>query len=247
VPVYSNPQGIVYSNEVIKELAEMHAAPDFKIFWDNAYAVHTFKGEFPQISCLLQACKEAGNYDRALMFSSFAKISLAGAGLGAMAASEKNLSIMREYITIQTIGPDKMNQLRHAKFFKNYEGVIAHMKKHGELLLPKFNLVLNKLEETLSSKGIASWETPSGGYFVSVDVLPGCAKRTISICAEAGLIMTNAGATFPYGKDPQDSNLRIAPTLPSISQLKPAIELFCLAVEMAALEKLIEKGSLQAR
>ena len=242
VPVFSNPQGVVYSDECIAEMAALKpAAKDFRILWDNAYMIHAFEGEAPKTLNLLRECEKNGHYDMALMFTSFSKISFAGAGVSAMAASPANLAKMRDHLIVQSIGPDKMNQLRHIRYFKDREGVLAHMKKHGDLLRPKFNIVLGELSAKLKGKGIGTWLKPKGGYFVAFDTLPGCAKRTIALCAEAGLTMTAAGAAFPYGKDPQDSNIRIAPSFPSSDQLRQAMELFCIAVELAALEKLIKR------
>ena len=243
VPVFSNPQGIVYSDEVIKEMAALKpAADDFRILWDNAYIVHSFEGEPPKTANLLRECEKQGSYDMALMFTSFSKISYPGAAVCAMAASPANLNRMRDHLIIQYIGPDKMNQLRHVRFFKDAAGVRAHMRKHADVLRPKFDAVLEALSARLGGKEIGSWLTPRGGYFVSFDAIPGCAARTIALCAEAGLIMTAAGAAYPYGRDPHDSNIRIAPTFPSASQLKQAMELFCTAVELAALEKLLAEA-----
>jgi len=241
VPVFSNPQGIVYSANCVKALAALQpAAPDFRIFWDNAYIVHAFEGEPPIPANLLRECEKAGNYDMPIMFASFSKISFPGAAVSAMSASPANLDLMRKHLSIKTIGPDKLNQLRHVKYYKDADGVRGHMKKVGAQLAPKFNAVLEELTANLEGKGIGSWLKPHGGYFVAFDTLEGCAKRTINLCAEAGLILTPAGATFPYGKDPADSNIRIAPSFPSVSQLKQAMTLFCCAVELAALEKLLE-------
>ena len=242
VPVFSNPQGVVYSDEVIREIAALKpAAEDFRILWDNAYIVHSFEGAPPKVLNLLRECEAQGNGDMALMFTSFSKISFPGAGVSAMAASPSNLAKMRNHLSVQTIGPDKLNQLRHVRFFKDAQGVLEHMKKHGEVLRPKFNIVLDTLDTKLKGKGIGTWLKPKGGYFVAFDSLPGCAKRIVKLCAEAGLILTTAGAAYPHGNDPQDSNIRIAPTFPSLKQLKQAMELFCVAVELAALEKLLNE------
>ena len=243
VPVFSNPQGIAYSDEVIKELAALKpAAKDFRIMWDNAYIVHSFDADPPKTANILRECEAQGNYDMPIMFTSFSKISFPGAGVCAMAASPANLAKMRSHMIVQTIGPDKINQLRHVRFFKDAEGIHSHMRKHGEILRHKFKVVMDELTTGLGGKGIGEWISPKGGYFVSFDTLPGCAKRTVELCAEAGLIMTPAGATYPYGKDPQDNNIRIAPTFPPVGQLKQAMELFCVAVELAALEKLMFEG-----
>ena len=239
VPVFSNPQGIVYTDEVIREIATLKpACKDFRILWDNAYMIHPFEGEIPKTLNLLSECEIAGSYDMPLMFTSFSKVTLAGAAVSAMAASPANLKRMRDHLIVQSIGPDKLNQLRHVRFFKDAQGVRIHMKKHGDILRPKFDIVLNELEARLGGKDIGTWLTPKGGYFVSFDALEGCATRIIELCAEAGLVMTPAGAAFPYGKDPKDCNIRIAPTFPSLGQLKQAMELFCTAVELASLERL---------
>lgn len=241
VPVFSNPQGVVYSDEVIKEMAALKpAAADFRILWDNAYVIHSFEGEPPQTANILRECEKQEAYDMPLVFTSFSKISFPGAGVSAMAASPANLAKMRAHMIVQTIGPDKINQLRHVRFFKDLEGIRSHMKKHGSILRRKFNVVLDALTAELAGKGIGSWISPKGGYFVSFDAMPGCAKRTVALCAEAGLIMTTAGATYPYGNDPDDSNIRIAPSFPDVGQLEQAMELFCVSVELAALEKLSE-------
>jgi len=242
VPVFSNPQGYVYSDEIIQAIAKLSpASPDFRIYWDNAYAIHPFEGEVPQIANLLRECESAGTQDNVLIFTSFSKITFPGAAVAAVAASPINLDLLRKHLIIQTIGPDKINQLRHVRFFGDLAGVHGHMKKHADILRPKFEIVLSQLEKNLAGKGIAQWSIPKGGYFVSFDTLPNCAKRTIAICAEAGLVMTNAGATFPYGKDPQDKNIRIAPSFPPVEQLEIAMQLFCLAVEMAAIEVILWK------
>ena len=241
VPVFSNPQGYVYSDETILELAALDfAAPDFRILWDNAYAVHQFEGEPLKPLNILRACQEKGVYDKVIMFTSFSKISFAGSGVAALAASPNNLEKIRSHMAVSTLGPDKINQLRHVRFFKDANGVHKHMKKHAALLRPKFDLVERQLTESLSGKGIAHWHRPRGGYFVPFDTLPGCAKRTVALCKEAGLTMTPAGATYPHGHDPQDRNIRIAPSAPQIAQLQEAMKLFCLAVELAALEKIMD-------
>ena len=241
VPVFSNPQGVVYSDGIIKEMAALKpAADDFRIFWDNAYIVHSFEGDAPKILNLLKECEACGAYDRAVMFTSFSKITFPGAGVAALAASPANLDMMRKHLMPQTIGPDKLNQLRHVRYFKDAAGIYSHMRKHAEALRPKFMTVLDILESKLGGKDIGTWLKPSGGYFISFDTLPGCAARTIALCAEAGLVMTPAGAAYPYGKDPLDSNIRIAPSFPPLDQLKQAMELFCTVVELAALERLLK-------
>lgn len=241
VPVFSNPEGVVYSDQIIKEMAELKPAnKDFRIFWDNAYIVHAFEGDIPQTANLLRECEKNGAYDMPLMFTSFSKISFSSAGTVAMAASPANLDKMRRHLIVQTIGPDKINQLRHVRFFGSKEKVHAHMKEHAKILAPKFHAVLDELDFKLKGKGVGSWHMPRGGYFISFEAMPGCAKRIVALCKDAGLIMTPAGATFPYGVDPNDSNIRIAPSFPPIDQLKQAMGLFCVAVELAALEKLID-------
>lgn len=240
VPKYSNPDGITYSDETVDRLAAMvTGAEDFRIFWDNAYIVHHLTDEPDQLKNILKACEAAGNPDRVFIFASSSKISFSGAGIAMMAASEKNIEAIKKQIFIQTIGPDKLNQLRHVKFFKTADNITQHMKKHAAILKPKFEKVLETLQEQLADKEIASWTKPNGGYFISLNVLEGCAAAVVAKAKEAGLVLTAAGATFPYGKDPKDKNIRIAPTLPPIEELEKAIELLCVCVEMVCLEKLI--------
>jgi len=241
VPVFSNPEGIVYSDETVRRLAALKpAAEDFRLYWDNAYCIHHFNGRQPVVPNILRECEKAGNPHMPLIFASFSKVSLAGAGVAAMAGSLSNCEYIRQRFFVQTIGPDKLSQLRHVRFFKNYEGVMKHMGKMAEILRPKFATVLDKLADELEGLGIAEWNKPEGGYFISFNILDGCAKRTVALCKEAGVVMTGAGATYPYGKDPRDRNIRIAPTYPSVSELQKAMEVFCLAVKIAALEKLME-------
>ncbi|MDF2596748.1 MAG: aminotransferase [Clostridia bacterium] len=240
VPKYSNPDGITYSDETVDRLAAMVTrAEDFRIFWDNAYIVHHLTDEPDQLKNILKACEAAGNPDRVFIFASSSKISFSGAGIAMMAASEKNIEAIKKQIFIQTIGPDKLNQLRHVKFFKTADNITQHMKKHAAILKPKFEKVLEILQEHLADKEIASWTKPNGGYFISLNVLDGCAAAVVAKAKEAGLVLTAAGATFPYGKDPKDKNIRIAPTLPPIEELEKAIELLCVCVEMVCLEKII--------
>ena len=245
VPKYSNPTGITYSDEVVRRLAAMDtAAPDFRIFWDNAYAVHHFSADAAEQDTVLDiatACREAGNPDRYLKFGSTSKITFPGAGVAAVAASPANIAEIKRHMSAQAIGHDKLNQLRHVKYFKDADGIRAHMKKLGEALRPKFDMVLNTLETELGGTGLASWVSPKGGYFVALDTLPGCAKRTVALAKEAGVTMTGAGATWPYGKDPKDSNIRIAPTFPTLDELDKAIHLFCLCVKLAGVEKVLEE------
>ncbi len=241
VPKYSNPEGKTYSDAVVRRIAGMKtAAPDFRVFWDNAYIIHHLTDEHEQLLNIFEAAKEFGTEDRVLEFCSTSKISYAGAGVGAMAASESNIAWTKKLMTVQAIGPDKINQLRHVRYFKDVQGIEAHMKKHAALLKPKFDMVLSMLEEHLGGTGAGTWHTPKGGYFISFDAMPGCARRIHALCKEAGVVMTGAGATFPYGKDPQDSNLRIAPSLPPVEELKAAAEVFCVCALLAAVEKRLE-------
>jgi len=239
VPVFSNPDGCVYSDETVRRLAALKpAAEDFRLYWDNAYAIHHFTGDRPVIPNILKECERAGNRDMPLVFASFSKVSMAGAGVAAMASSLSNCEYIRKRFFTQTIGPDKLSQLRHVRFFKDYDGVMAHMAKVAEIIRPKFETVLQALKTELGGLGIGAWKEPSGGYFISFDTLPGCAKRTVALCKEAGVTLTGAGATFPYGRDPEDRNIRIAPTYPPIGELRAAMEVFCLAVRLATLEQL---------
>jgi transcriptional regulator len=245
VPVFSNPDGYVYSDEVVRRIANLKpAAVDFRIYWDNSYTIHHFSGERPVIPNILRECEKAGNPHMPLIFTSFSKISFPGAAVAAIASSKSNCDFIRKRLTIQTIGPDKLNQLRHVRFFKDLNGVLAHMEKMAEILRPKFEVVLGTLQTELSGKGVATWTTPSGGYFVSLNTEEGCAKRTVALCKDAGIVMTGAGATFPYGKDPLDRNIRIAPSFPPIAELKTAMEVFCVCVQIAAIEKLLNLKSL---
>lgn len=245
VPKYSNPEGIIYSDEVIARVAALKpAAPDFILMWDNAYCVHEFDGPFVPFAEILSLCEQAGSPDMVFEFASTSKITLPGAGVACMAASKANLDHIKKIASFQTIGFDKVNQLRHVKFLKNKENVLALMKKHAAILKPKFAAVLDALDREIAPLGIANWNRPTGGYFISLDSLPGCARRTLALCKEAGVVMTAAGATHPYGKDPKDTNIRIAPTLPPVSELVAAIAVFCISLKLATLEKLIaEKAS----
>ena len=240
VPKYSNPEGRVYSEECVRRLASMKtAAPDFRIIWDNAYIVHHLTDERPFLLNIFDECAAAGNADRVLMFTSTSKITYAGAGVAAMACSDANVEWTKKIMTVQAIGPDKINQLRHSLFFPNAAAVEEHMKKHAVLLKPKFDTVIELLERELGGLGIADWTTPKGGYFISFNSLPGCAKRIHKLCADAGVVLTNAGATFPYGIDPEDKNIRIAPSLPPVKELYAAMEVFCICTKLAAAEKLL--------
>jgi aspartate/methionine/tyrosine aminotransferase len=240
VPKYSNPEGITYSDAVVERFAKLKPkATDFRIFWDNAYAVHHLTDKPDILKNIMTCCRENGNEDMIFIYGSTSKITFPGVGIAAMGASEANLKEIKKQIGIQTIGPDKLNQLRHTKYFGDINGIIAHMKKHACILKPKFDIVLDTLETELSSTGLAQWKKPNGGYFISLDTINGCAKRTIKLCKEAGVVMTTAGATYPYAKDPADKNIRIAPTFPPVSELKIAIDLFCLCVKIAGIEKLL--------
>lgn len=237
VPKYSNPEGVVYSDETVRRFAALKPkADDFRIFWDNAYAVHDLYG-YIKLANLLKLAYEYGNENLPIIFASTSKISFAGAGVAVMAASKANLEKTKKSMSIQTIGHDKLNQLRHVRFFKNAAGVYEHMKKHAELLRPKFETVIKAFSKELGPLGIASWSEPKGGYFLSLDVVPGCAKRVYELAKGAGVNLTPVGAPFPYGIDPKDSNLRIAPSYPPVSELKEAVEVLCLCVKLAAAEK----------
>ena len=242
IPKYSNPSGGTYSAETVKRLAALKpAAKDFRIFWDNAYVIHhLYEDKQDELLDIFEECKKNGNEDMVYQFASTSKISFPGSGIAAMSASTANLDFVKKQMTVQTIGHDKINQLRHVKFFKNIDGLNAHMMKHAELLRPKFDAVLNTLESELAGTGIANWTKPLGGYFVSLDVMEGCAKKVVAMCKDAGMVLTGAGAPFPYGKDPKDSNLRIAPSYPSPAELLEASKVLALCTKIAAIEKLIE-------
>ncbi len=241
VPKYSNPQGISYSDDTVRRFAALKpAAADFRIYWDNAYAVHhLYEDEQDEILDILEECEKAGNPDIVYMFGSTSKISMAGAGIAAMAASEANLNAIKKSMSIRTICYDKINQLRHARYFKDIEGVKEHMKKHAAIIRPKFEAVLAVLERELGGLGIGSWVKPRGGYFISFEAMDGCAKNIVRKCKEAGVTLTKAGAPFPYGKDPHDSNIRIAPTFPTAEEMVEATDLFVLCVKLASIEKLL--------
>lgn len=240
VPMYSNPTGITYSDDVVRRLAYMKTkAPDFIIMWDNAYCLHHLYDEHDKLADIISLCREAGNPDRVYMFGSTSKVTFAGAGVAFMASSKANIDHVKKLISIQTIGADKINMLLHVRFLKDAKNVAEHMKKHAEIVRPKFEAVIEILERNLSGKGIAAWSKPKGGYFISLDVYEGCAKKTVQLAKEAGVVFTPAGATFPYGKDPKDSNIRIAPTYPPIPELRTAIEVLCVCVELAALDRIL--------
>lgn len=241
VPKYSNPQGICYSDETVDRLASMKtAAKDFKIFWDNAYGVHPVF-EDVKVKNIIDACEEAGTKNRPYYFFSTSKITFPGAGVSLIASSDENINEIKKVMGAQTIGYDKVNQLRHVQFFKNAEGLRVHMQVLAECMRPKFETVLKYLNKELAGTGLAVWEEPKGGYFVSVDVYPGCAEEVVRLAKEAGVVLTGAGATYPYRKDPKDSNLRIAPTYPTVEELEQAMELFCVCVKKAALHKLVRE------
>ncbi len=243
VPKYSNPTGVTYSDEVVRRLASMAcAAPDFRIFWDNAYAVHHFSAkaaEQDRVLDIAAACAAAGNPERYLKFGSTSKITFPGAGVAAVAASPANVAEIKRHMNAQAIGHDKLNQLRHARFLDEGRGLASHMAAHGALMEPKFELVCRRLDEELGEAGIATWTNPRGGYFVSFEGPAGCARRIVALAKEAGVTMTGAGATWPYGDDPNDSNIRIAPSLPPLEELDAAMDVFCCCVKRAALEKML--------
>lgn len=242
VPKYANPTGISYSDEVVRRMAALKpAAKDFRIFWDNAYCIHhLYEDQQDQILDIISECEKAGNPDMVFEFASTSKVSFSGAGMAAIAASKANLEDIKKTMTIQTIGHDKINQLRHVKFFKNRAGLDAHMKKHAALMRPKFEAVLNVLNEELGGLEIGSWIVPRGGYFISFTAMEGCAKEIVAKCKEAGMVLTGAGATYPYGKDPSDSNIRIAPSFPTPEEMHDAAELFVLCVKLVSVEKLLQ-------
>lgn len=240
VPQYSNPDGISYSDETVKRFANLKpAAKDFRIFWDNAYCIHHLTENPTVILNILDEAKKAGNEDIVYIFGSTSKITFPGAGVAVMGASKKNVEELKKYLGISIISYDKMNQLRHVKFFGDFKGMCEHMNKHREIIAPKFNHVCEALESEIAPLGIGSWTVPEGGYFISFNALNGCAKRIVQLCAEAGVTLTGAGATFPYGKDPDDKNIRLAPTYPSMDELKKAMELFIICVKLASAEKLL--------
>lgn len=242
VPMYSNPEGITYSDEVVKRFANLSpAAKDFRIFWDNAYCIHHLKDTPDTLLNILDECKKSGKPNMVYIFGSTSKITFAGAGVAVMGASEENINHIKKIMSMQTIGHDKMNQLRHLKFFGTYENMLEHMKKHRQIIEPKFNKVLEALDKEIAPLGIASWKNPNGGYFISVDTLDGCAKRVVSLCKDAGVVLTGAGATFPYGIDPRDRNIRIAPTYPPLEELELAMQLFCICLKLASAEKLLNQ------
>lgn len=243
VPKYANPTGISYSDDTVRRFARLKpAAKDFRIFWDNAYSIHhLYDDKRDVILELLNECVKAGNPDMVLKFISTSKVSFPGSGIAALAASEANLEDAKQYMSFQTIGHDKLNQLRHVRFFNDMQGMYNHMRKHAKILRPKFEKVQEVLEKELGGLGIGTWTKPLGGYFISFDAMPGCAKAIVAKAKEAGLIMTGAGATYPYGKDPKDSNIRIAPSFPTVEELEAASKIFVLSVKLVSVERLLSK------
>ena len=240
VPKYSNPDGIVYSSETVRRLAALKpAAKDFRIFYDNAYVVHHLTDDEVEIPEIFSLARQYGNEDMIYEFASTSKICYPGAGVACMVASQANVDFIKKQMFYQTIGPDKINELRHIKYFKDVDGIKAHMRKHAQVLRPRFDAVTDTLSRELSGLGIGNWITPKGGYFVSFNAMAGCAKRIVVLMKEAGVVMTGAGATFPYKNDPQDSNIRIAPSFPSVEDLQMAMDIFCVCVKLAAIEKLL--------
>jgi DNA-binding transcriptional MocR family regulator len=247
VPKYSNPTGEVYSDEVVERLARMPAkAADFRIFWDNAYAVHHFGTGPARLADILQAGRKAGHPDRVIIFGSTSKISFAGSGLAFMAGSKATMDWARSHLGFQTIGPDKLNQMRHVVFFRNMAGIESHMQRHAAILKPKFDCVHEVLGRELSGKGIAEWTRPMGGYFTSINTWDGCARRVVQMAADAGVKLTPAGSTYPNKRDPRDCNIRIAPSFPSVPDIRSAMEVLTVCVEIATLEKLEQSGSVSS-
>ena len=239
VPKYSNPDGIIYSAETIRRIASMKpAAPDFLLMWDNAYCIHEFEGDYVEFPDILAECAKYGNADMVFEFASTSKVTLPGAGISCFACSEANMAYMEKLIGIQVISFDKVNQQRHVLYLKDKAHTLELMKRHAAIMGPKFRCVVDALDREIAPLEIASWRRPKGGYFVSLYAMPGTAKRTLALCKEAGVTMTGAGATYPYGRDPQDSNIRIAPSLPPVEELEQAIAVLCVCLKMAALEKL---------
>ena len=239
VPKYSNPEGIIYSAETVRRMASLKpAAPDFVVMWDNAYCIHEFEGDYVEFPSMIVECEKAGNPDLVFEFASTSKVTLPGAGISCFACSEANLAYMEKLLTVQVISFDKVNQQRHVLYLKDKAHTLELMKKHAEIMGPKFRAVVDALDREIAPLEIASWRRPKGGYFVSMDAMPGTAKRTLALCKEAGVTMTGAGATFPYGKDPKDSNIRIAPSLPPVEELEQAIAVLCVCLKIAALEVL---------
>ncbi|WP_041522463.1 aminotransferase class I/II-fold pyridoxal phosphate-dependent enzyme [Gilvimarinus agarilyticus] len=243
VPKYSNPTGVVYSDETVDRIAQLGkiAHADFRVLWDNAYAVHDLNSDGPELASVFDACAKHGTDNTVIQFASTSKITHAGAGVAFMAASDANLAGIKKFLSASTIGPDKVNQLRHAQFLPNRAALMTHMQKHAELLQPRFDAVLTALDSAFSGTDLGSWETPQGGYFVSFDTRPGCAKETVRLAAEAGVKLTPAGATFPYGDDPNDCNIRIAPSVPSVEEVVGAMEVFVTCVKLASVRQALSQ------
>lgn len=243
VPKYSNPTGVTYSDEVVRRFANLKpAAEDFRIYWDNAYCIHhLYDDNQDEILNILEECEKAGNPNMVYMFASTSKVSFPGSGVSAVASSLENIEFIESQMAVQTIGHDKINQLRHARYFKNIQGMKEHMRKHADLMRPKFEAVLDVLDKELGELGIGTWTKPHGGYFISFDAMEGCAKAIVAKCKEAGVVLTGAGATYPYGKDPEDSNIRIAPSFPTPEEMAMATNLFVLCVKLVSVEKLLNK------
>ena len=240
VPKYSNPEGVIYSAETISRIAHLRpAAPDFLLMWDNAYCIHEFDGDYVPFPDILALCREAGNPDMVFEYASTSKITLPGAGVSVMATSEANMRYITKLLGVQTISYDKVNQLRHVRYLQDKAHTLALMKRHAAIMKPKFDAVLRALDTQIAPLGIAQWKRPKGGYFVSLDTVDGLAKRTLALCREGGVVMTGAGATFPYGVDPRDRNIRIAPSLPPVEELETAMDVFCTCLRLAALEQLL--------
>ena len=240
VPMYSNPTGISYSDEVVRRFAMLKpAAKDFRILWDNAYCVHHLSDEHDKIINIIEECEKAGNPDMVVEFASTSKISFPGSGVAVIAASRANIDFIKSQLTFQTIGYDKLNQLHHVQYFRDINGIMEHMKRHAAIVKPKFDAVLSALDREIAPLGIGEWNSPRGGYFISFDSLDGCAKRIVGLAKDAGVVMTGAGATYPYCRDPRDSNIRIAPTYPTVDELNLAREIFCICVKLASVEKLL--------
>ena len=244
VPKYSNPQGITYSDETVKRFAALKpAAKDFRIMWDNAYIIHELTDEPEELLNIFDECKKCGSEDLVIEFCSTSKITFPGSGVAAMALSANNMKVIKNRYMYQTIGYDKLNMLRHVRFFKDIDGMKAHMEKHKAVIKPRFDMVIEKIKENIEEYGIISYREPKGGYFISVDVMDGTAKRVVQLCKEAGVILTGAGATYPYGKDPKDSNIRVAPTAPTVSDLGKAMDVFGICCRLAAVEKLLSENA----